>query len=314
MVPIAVAAFAVLLAAAACGGSSAEVDAEPDGASPRLLATTTVLGEVTANAVCDAATVETLMSPGQDPHAFELSARQAAELRDADLVIANGLELEQGFTDVLLEARDSGTPVLFVAEEVNPILHGGAGGHGEDEAHEHGALDPHVWMDPLRMADGARLIGAELARVANDDEHAVCAETYAATLEALDREVSELLDAVPESSRKLVTNHDSLGYFADRYGFELVGVLIPSGSTLAESSASDIVELVEAIDREGVSTIFVETISSTRLAEAVADETGEEVEVVPLYTGSLGEEGSGAETYAGMIATNAERIRAALTR
>lgn len=276
-----------------------------------IVVTTTVLGDVVKNVTCGAASVETLMSPGQDPHSFDLSARQAADVQDADLVVANGLGLEHGFTDVLLEARDAGTPVLFVAEEVGPIPYTGAGGHADDDE-EQGMLDPHVWLDPLRMARGARLIGAELARQLGDEAAAACAGEYARTLESLDVQIAEALAVIPMTSRKFVANHDALGYLADRYGFEVVGVVIPSGSTLAEPSASDIVELVDAIEREGVPVIFVESSVAPKLAETVASETGQDVEIVRLYTGSLGEEGSGAETYVELIATNAERIAAAL--
>lgn len=283
------------LATAACGGSGGDAG-EADPAGPlQVVATTTILGDVAENIVGDAGTVETLMSPGQDPHSFDLSAGQAKTLRDADLVIANGLDLEVGFTDVLLDAREAGTPVIFIAEEVDPI-----------------PSDPHVWMDPLRMAAAARLIGAELEAITGTEGAVARAEAYASTLEALDAEIGALLGQVSPDARKLVTNHDALGYFAERYGFEVVGVVIPRGSTLAEPSASEVTELVNTIERESVPAIFAETTATARLAEVVADETGEDVEVVTLYTGSLGEDGSGAETYVLMIRTNAERISAAL--
>jgi len=304
----------VLLAVVACGGSDRGQDSATETTGElSLVATTTVLGDITENVACGAANVETLMSPGQDPHAFELSARQAADLADADLVVANGLGLEQGFLDVLLEARDTGTPVLFVGEGVDPIAYGGASDHAEEESGEQATLDPHVWMDPLRMAEGARIIGAELARLAAGEGASLCADAYVETLVALDTEVVTTLGAISSDSRKLVANHEALGYFAERYGFELVGVVIPNGSTLAEPSASDIVELVDAIERENVRAIFAESTANPNLAETVASETGRDVEIVSLYTGSLGDEDSGAATYIELIRTNAERIADALT-
>src|SRR5690606_37328543 len=115
-------------------------------------------------------------------------------------------------------------------------------------------------------------------------------------LESLHREIAEELAAVPADRRKLVTNHDALGYFADRYEFEVVGTVIPGGSTMAEPSASDLAELADLLRREGIAAVFADTASSTRLAETLAAEVGEKVEGHPLYTGSLGPEGSGAET------------------
>ena len=167
-------------------------------------------------------------------------------------------------------------------------------------------------MDPLRMASAARLIAAELSAVVGSDQ-TMCAVEYAASLEALDAEVASLLAEVPVQSRKLVTNHDAFGYFAERYGFEVVGTIIPSGSTLAEPSASDVAALVEAIEHEGVPAIFAETTHPADLAEVIASEIGAQIAVVTLYTGSLGERGSGAETYDGMIRTNAQRIVEALS-
>ncbi len=302
----------VLVACGDSGDGDSAVEAG-DAASLRVIATTTILGDIAENVVGGDGTVEALMAPGQDPHTFGLSARQAADLRDADLVVANGLGLEAAFTDVLIEAERSGTPVIFVAELLDPIPRGGP--VDEDEHAEAGSLDPHVWLDPLRMAEAARLIARALEAVGDGGGATGWTErgqAYAASLEQLDVRVEAMLAAIPLDARKLVTNHDALGYFADRYRFDVVDVVIPGGSTLAEPSARDIAELAATIQRELVVAIFVETSVSDTLASVVADEAGEEVVVVALYTGSLGEAGSGAETYVELIRTNAERIAAAL--
>lgn len=322
-----------MLALAACGASEEGSAASgADSTALNVVATTTILGDIAENIVGEAATVDTIMSPGQDPHSFDLSARQAAAIRDADLVIANGLGLEEGFTDILLDAQDSGTNVLFIADQVDPLPftgpdpdgREGAGGHedeheGEEEhegeaadEHAHEGLDPHFWMDPLRVAAAAGTIAAELEELVGPEGFGERAEAYAATLEELDREIAALLEEVPADSRKLVTNHHSLGYLANRYGFEVVGVVIPGGATFAEPSARGVVDLVETIQHENVPAIFAETSAPATLAEVVADETGRDVEIVTLFTGSLGEEGSGAATYTAMMRTNAERIRTAL--
>jgi zinc/manganese transport system substrate-binding protein len=128
----------------------------------------------------------------------------------------------------------------------------------------------------------------------------------------LDTEIAGILAGIPAEQRKLVTNHRSLGYFAERYGFEVVGAIIPGGATLAEPSPADLAALTDTLRREGVRAIFTESTRPAALAEALAAELGEQVAVVGLYTESLGEAGSGAETYIGMQRLNAERIAAAL--
>ena len=139
------------------------------------------------------------------------------------------------------------------------------------------------------------------------------AEAYATELRELDTEVIALFNSVPEDRRKMVTNHDAFGYLEDRYGVEVIGSVIPSVSTLAEPSSSELAELVETMIDENIAVIFTETIEPTTLAEAVAAEVGTDVAVVELFTGSLGGEGSGGETYIEMIRSNATRISAALS-
>ncbi len=297
-------ALAVLLILGACGGADPGTGTGPV-AGATVVATTTILGDIAANVVCEGVRVDVLMSPGQDPHSFELSPRQATELRGADLVIANGLELEEGLIDVLEEAWDAGVAVLFVGEQVRPIPLGSA-----SDA-ERGSLDPHVWMDPARMAEAAAVIAMALGDATGEAQGA-CSSTYIEALEQLDADLARLADAIAPEDRKLATNHASLGYFADRYGFEIVGVVIPGGATLAEPSARDVVELAETVAREGVTVIFGETTVPSDLAKIVAEEAGPNVELVDLYTGSLGKPGSGAETYVEMITTTGERITRAL--
>jgi zinc/manganese transport system substrate-binding protein len=131
-------------------------------------------------------------------------------------------------------------------------------------------------------------------------------------MSATDQGVEELLSPLPEDRREMVTNHEAFGYFADRYGFEILGVVIPGGSTLAEPSSAELVALVEVMEQSGTRSIFAETTEPTTLADAVAAELGDDVEVVALFTESLGAAGSGAETLSEMLLTNAGRISEAL--
>ena len=356
--------LAAVLLLVGCSGeddapTTAGTGAADDG-RPTIVVSTSILGDVTSAVVGDRADVEVLLPPGGDPHGYEPSAQDVATMTEADLVVVNGLGLEEGLEPVLDQVADDGVPVLRVAPELAPIPFAG-GGHGhtdegedhadegedhadegedhtdegedhtdegedhtdegedhtdEGEDHDHGdaALDPHVWMDPDRMTTAAYLVADAVAEATGLDAQALTADAAAfdEQLRAVDEEVQGLLADIPEERRVLVTNHDSLGYFAERYGFEIVGTVIPGGSTLAEPSAGELAELAEVVADAGVPAIFADATVDTALADALAAETGTDVEVVTLYTGSLGPEGSGAETYVGLLTTNAQRIAGAL--
>lgn len=287
----------LLVGLAACGSDDADASS-----NLTIVATTTILGDVVRNVVNGDAAVEELIPLDLDPHEFQASAQQVAALQAADLVVANGLGLEAGLGDVLETVAADGANVLEVAPLLGPIPFGAQDDEGR------GSDDPHVWMDPLRMADAARLIGVELAALDPAGDWPARAEEYATTLTAADEEIAAILDAVGPENRKMVTNHDSLGYFALRYGFDIVGIVIPGGSTLGDPSSAELAELVAVIEREGVNAIFVETTQPSTLAETVAAEAGEDVQIVELYTGSLGTPGSGADTLIGMLVTNAQIV------
>ena len=294
-------AAALTLAATACGSD----EPASNGADvPVVYVTTGILGDITANVVGDLAEVEVVLPPGADPHDYEPSAQQVAAMTDADLVIANGLGLEGGLEATLDTVEEAGVPVVEIAPELAPILFGDDGG----------SEDPHVWMDPDRMVTATERIATEVAAATGIDSAVLTqqAEDYAAEITAADEEIQSLLAAVPDDRRTLVTSHEAFGYFAERYAFEIIGVVIPGGSTTAEPSAAAIAELAEAMAAAGVPAVFTDSSGSPELAEALAAEVGGDVEVVELYSESLGEPGSGADTYLGLITTNAERIASAL--
>ena len=189
--------------------------------------------------------------------------------------------------------------------------HGDEEGGEDGDEHAHGSEDPHFWFDMNRMATAAEIIGAELAED-NGDVFAECGSKIADEIRSAEQDVRTLLESVPADQRILVTDHDALGYLADVYGYEIAGTVIPSGTTLAEPSSADLVELVDVIEDEGVQVIFANTADPTTLADAVAAETGTDVQVVTLFVGSLGGPGSGAEDYVSMMLTNAELISGAL--
>jgi zinc/manganese transport system substrate-binding protein len=302
------------VATAACGSAEGTANRQP-----LVIVTTTILGDITANVVGDLATVEVIMPVGADPHAYEASARQAARLREADLIVANGIRLEEGLLDVIAEAEAEGVAVLRIGDSLDPRPFGAAGVHGDDEhagdVAEHdaeGGLDPHVWMDPIRMVEAAGLIGRTLRPLLGEGVTRGAA-AYQDRLRELSERIETAIATIPAERRVLVTNHFAYGYYAERYGLEMLGTVIPAATTEAETSAAQFAELVALIERERVPAIFGSTTEPATLAEAIAADVGFPVEVVTLHTGSLGGPGSGATTYIDMMHTSTARIVEVLT-
>jgi len=299
---------------AAC---SSEETANDGASTVNVVATTTILGDVAQRIVSCAdpeATVTTLMPIGADPHDFSASSTQVAEIVQADIVIANGLGLEAGLDDALDNAASDGAQVIEIADMVDPIPFGDhAGEHADDEKsdEEHGDEDPHFWFDMNRMAMAAEIIGDEIA-TDNGQQYAECGREVADEIRAAEADVRALLESVPTDQRILVTDHDSLGYLAEAYGYEIAGTVIPAGTTLAEPSSAELADLVQVMKDEGVRVIFANTADPTALSDAVASEVGGDVQVVELYVGSLGEPGSDGEDYLSMMRTNATLISNAL--
>ena len=298
-------------AAAGCAstgrdGSAADSGAPAGDDKPQVVVTTAILGDVVSTAVGDSVDVEVIMPPEADPHGFALSAKQAESMERADLLVTNGRNLEAAMADVI-DAVSANTDV-FVASD-----HLAAGDDAGDEA----ADDPHIWMDPTNVVAVVEALERELVPlVADADLLSTSVEDYVADLEVLDADIATALDVIPVERRIMVTNHDSFAMFADRYDLAVVGTIIPSMTTSAEPSAAGLEALADTIREVGVPVVFAETTESARLADALASEVGEidgeRVVVVELFSGGLGEPGSGAETYLAMMRLNAERIAAAL--
>lgn len=325
---------------AACGSN--ESDADGSGDTPTIAVTTTLLGDVVAQLTGDLAAVEVIMPVNADPHEFQPSARQVAALRDADVVVVNGGDFEEGLVDTIHSAEEDGAVVFEALDHVAPLEVTADDDHAEDDHtadddhtdddhpeddhaeddhtdddgddHGHDGDDPHFFTDPARMAVAADALSELLADevpALDTDEFRDRAAAYVADLEALDGEMEAVLDVVPAERRKLVTNHEVFTYFADRYEFEVVGAIVPSASTQAAPSAAAISDLADTVAAEGVPAVFADTSSPESLADTLAEEVGD-VEVVELFSESLGDEGSGADTYVGMVRTNATRIAEAL--
>ena len=293
---------AFVLVVAACG--DVETDAEDvETDAPLIVATTSIWADVVSGVACDGSVkIETVIPSGGDPHGFEPSLADRGQLESSVLVIANGLSLEEGLEHTLEAVEVEGTPVFRMTDHIDTIAStSGANGSGSD--------DPHVWFDPIRVSEALPELADELVRSAGLDprEVASCLNEYRTVLIELDAEIVELTAGIAPELRNLVTNHDALGYFADRYGFEVIGTVLPSSSTLAEANPSALEELAEAMEEASVRAIFVEAQHSAPDAEALAERVGD-VELITLPTGGLGEPGQESDTYVGMLRTLTRRI------
>jgi len=316
-----------MLAVAGCTAASDEI-VQADSV-PSVVVTTTILGSVVSDiatcAVGDDSSVTVMMPLGADPHDFQASSAQVAEMARADLIVANGLGLEEGMMDAIENIEADGGAVMEIASLLDPLPLGNVDEHAEDEHsedehaaeehaeeedsddHDHGDFDPHFWFDMERMASAAQLIGAELA-LTGGEAYDTCGQSVAADIRATELDVIKTLDEIPELDRILVTDHDALGYFATRYDFRIVGVVIPGGSTLGETNSQELADLVATMEKEGVVAIFGDTATSSELLDVLASELDREVSVSQLYVGSLGGPDSGAQTYEEMMRTNATMI------
>jgi zinc/manganese transport system substrate-binding protein len=291
---VAAAVIGVGLAAAGCGSG------DDEASDPTIVVTTPVLGALVSELAGDAADVVVVMPNGVDPHDFQPSAKEIEALGAADLIVENGLGLESGLVDAIGNARDDGTPVFTATDHV-ALREGGAHQEDEhegeetpegDESHEgeeaHEGDDPHIWMDPITMRAAMTALTPVVERELGV-EVSGSAEALDARLEALDTEVRDTLAVIPADRRRVVSGHESMGYFADRYDLEIVGVLVPSLSSQAQVSAANLAELRERIEAEGVEVIFDEAGTPSGVADAIARETG--ARVVELGTHTLPDDG-----------------------
>lgn len=284
------------------------------GDQPRVVVTTNILGDITREIVGDEADVTVLMKPNADPHSFGLSAVQAAELERADLVVFNGLGLEENVLRHVEAARESGVATFEAGEAVDPLTFRAHDDGGPEEGD--GQPDPHFWTDPDRVRKAVGLIADRvIEHVDGVDEETIRdnAERYDAQLADLTAWMEKSFARVPEDERALVTNHHVFGYLADRFGFRVIGAVVPSGTTLASPSSSDLRSLTEAMREAGVRTVFADSSRPARLAEVLRTELGGQVRVVELYSESLSAKGEGAGTYLQMMRANTTAMTDGLT-
>lgn len=306
---IAAAATALIGAVGGCGQD------ETSAAGATVVATTTQVADLARNVAGDRAEVIGILPPNADPHDYEPRPSDAEAIARADLVVKSGGELDL-WADELVESAGGDRPVDTLLDRV-PVTGGGhehADEHAGEESDTREEVDPHWWQSP-RNAEVAveairdRLIELDAEGRATYEENA---EAYLRRLRRLDRGIRNCIRRVPAEQRKLVTTHDALGYYADRYGIEVIGAAVPALTTQAQPSAGETAELVDQIERQGVNAIFPESGLNPRLERAIADETGARVGG-ELWADTLGPADSTGATYIDAMAANTETMVDGLT-
>jgi zinc/manganese transport system substrate-binding protein/manganese/iron transport system substrate-binding protein len=292
-------------ALAGCGpmASSGGAGSGDGPARVRVVATTTQVADFARNIGGDRVQLTQLLKPNVDPHDYEASPADVQAIALADVVVKNGVGLEKFLDDAISSAGFEGT-VVDASQGVQIRT-----GNGTDEEQ---AGDPHIWQNPRNAKIMAHNIAVGLAT--KDPADAALFQrndtAYAAKLDALDRDIQTRIDTLPAGQRKLVTNHDSFGYYVDRYRLQFVGSIIPSFDTSAELSGKDITDLVARIRATGVKAIFSEASLPPKTAQTIGQEAG--VRVIggenALYGDTLGPAGSAGDTYLKMETHNTQTI------
>jgi ABC-type Zn uptake system ZnuABC Zn-binding protein ZnuA len=298
---LALLALAAMAFVSACGSDKAS--SGPATADKlKVVATTVQITALAREVGGDLINLHGVIPPGADPHSFEPTASDLTAIEDADVILRHGIELDDWLDGTLSAAKHATVTTVTEGIELR---------QGEEDGKE--VADPHVWHDPNNAKIMVQNIADAMAAAdpSNRDAYESNSQAYQTKLDDTRKQVQAIIDEIPESSRKLVTNHDAFGYFAKAFGLEVVGAVIPSLSTEAEPSASDTAKLLDTIKAEHVKAIFAESSVNPSLARTLANDAGVTV-VDDLYGDSMGKPGSGADTLDGMLLFNAHKIAEAL--
>ena len=278
----------------ACSSTQPETSARPN-----IVVTYSVLGSVVTDLVGDAADVTILIPDGQDPHDFQPSARDIETINNADIVVSNGLDFEEGLEDVLASAIESGVSVYMVGENIT--VREPDEDHAEEEGHAHGAGDPHLWLSPLSFTQALPSLTAAINKATG---LSIDETTALDQLTKLDNKITEVIDTI--ASCVMVSGHDEMGYFADRYGCTVIGAIIPSFSTTSEATAKQIADLKVLAASNNVKAVFTGLGTPAEVSEQLASELG--IAAVSLSTHYL----NGAANYREFMLNLANQIAEAL--
>ncbi len=270
----------------------------PSPVKLKVVAAESFLADMAQNVAGDRLQVATLMPLGLDPHAFEPTPRDVATVADSQVLIVNGAGFEEWLQEVLDNAGGQRQVIEATAGLVAPQERAG---------------DPHFWLDPnyaIRYVENIR-DGLSYADPEGEYLYAKNAAAYVAQLKELDAWIAGQVRQIPPERRLIVTNHESFGYFADRYGFTIIGAIVPSVSSGAAPSAQQLAQLIDQIKATGATAIFLETGANDQLANQVAQETGVKV-VTDLYTHSMTPADGPAPTYIAMMRHNVQVMVEAL--
>jgi ABC-type Zn uptake system ZnuABC Zn-binding protein ZnuA len=296
-----------------------------EGETLNVVATTTIVGDVVGQVGGERINLTTLMPVGVDPHSFEPTPQEVGTITAADVVFVNGFALEETVLDVIENSGVAPERIIPVSVGIETVTFGDEHTHDEEEhahdeeehahdeeEHAHSGIDPHTWMSPVNVMVWTDNIAATLAALdpASADTYAANAASYTAELEELDAWIAAQIAQISEDNRELVTDHTAFGYYANEYGLEQIGAVVPAYSTLAETSARELAELQDAIAEFDVPAIFVGTTVNPDLAEQVAADTG--IQLLPIYTGSLSEPDGPVPSYIDLMRYNTEQFVAGL--
>jgi ABC-type Zn uptake system ZnuABC Zn-binding protein ZnuA len=303
---LALLAAALLLFPAALLGGCGSTDSAADTGALDVVASASFLSDIAQNVAGDRFEVRSLVPLETDPHSFEPTPSDLRDVATADLLIVNGGGLEGSLLDTLENAGGDATVV-----DASAGLAGRTPQPGEPALE--GEADPHFWLDPVLVKTYVATIRDAFvaADPAGAAEYEANAAAYQQQLDELDAWIAAQVAEIPETRRKLVMNHTSHGYFADRYGLEIVGTVLPGASTGETPTARGLSDLVRAIDSSGARAIFVEIDEDPDLARQIAAETGVAV-ITDLLDHSLTEPGGRAPTYIDMMKYDTRRIVEAL--
>lgn len=287
----------------------------------RVSATTTIIGDFVKAVGGDRVSVSVVVPAGGDTHTFQPSTGVIRALAGSRALFANGAGLEPWLPRLRAAAPRVPLKSLTAGLKLHGAEHEDEGHgneeHGEEgheaEHGEHGALDPHAWWDAALAAGYVKNVQTTLTALdpAGKAVYARNAAAYLGRLSAVDAYAKKQFASLPAARRRFVTNHDSLGYLAERYGLSIVGAVIPGSGTEREPSARELASLARTVDRSGARVIFTENTVNARLAQTLARETGARI-APPLYTDALGPEGSAGDTFLKAFRFNVDTMVRAL--